>query len=142
MIRVAAVTLAAGLLLLAFPGHAQQDSGIEIRTIDPPTAWQEAIAYRPSDATLRVPDMLSSVPDMTVGDERVGCYFFHRFAPPRNVFEDIEPERILFGHGEGVSENASAVLESALTDARRNLPRAVVSQAPTQIRGIIGALRG
>lgn len=118
------------------------DSGIEIRTVDPPTAWKEAIAYRPSDAALRVPDMLSSVPEMTVGDERVGCYFFHRLAPPRDVFADIEPERLLFGHGEGISENAATALESALTDARRNLPRAVVSQAPTQIRGIIGALRG
>lgn len=115
-------------------------SGIRVRTVDPVTAWTEAIAYRPADATLRVPDMLSSVPEMTVGDERIGCYFFHRFAPPRGVFADLNPERLLFGHGEGVFNDAPAALDSALADARRNLPRAVVSQAPTQIRGIIGAV--
>lgn len=116
-------------------------SGIRIRTVDPLTAWTEAIAYRPADRTLRVPDMISSVPEMTVGDERIGCYFFHRFAPPRDVFTDLTPERILFGHGPGISTNATTTLNSALADARRNLPRAVVSQAPTQIRGIIGAIR-
>lgn len=117
------------------------ESGIRVRTVDPPTAWQEAIAYRPADGTLRVPDMLSSGEEMTVGDERVGCYFFHRFAPPRNVFSDLEPERLLFGHGRGVSEAATEALDTALANARRNLPRAVVHQAPTQIRGILGALR-
>lgn len=114
-------------------------SGIRIRTVDPLTAWTEAIAYRPADTTLRVPDMLSSVPEMTVGDERIGCYFFHRFAPPHEVFADLDPERILFGHGAGVFTDAPTALDSALGAARRNLPRAVISQAPTQIRGIIGA---
>lgn len=118
------------------------DSGIEIWTIDPPTAPREAIAYQPLDATLYVPNILSSAPYMTVGTERVGWHFFNRIAPPRDVFANIEPERLLFGHGEGVSENAAAALEAALTDARRNLPRSVVYQAPTQIRGIIGALFG
>ncbi len=98
-------------------------SGIKIRTVDPLTAWTEAIPYRPADKTLYVPDMLSTVPEMTVGDERLGCYFFHRFAPPRDVFIDVAPERILFGHGEGIFRDASAELESALDNARRNLPR-------------------
>lgn len=118
------------------------DSGIEVRTVDPATAWKETIAYRPADSTLRVPDMLSSAPAMTVDGERIACYFFHRFAPPREVFADLEPERLLFGHGEGVSEGAGTALESALRNARRNLPHAIVNQAPTQIRGIIGAIRG
>ncbi len=114
-------------------------SGIRVRTVNPLTAWTEAIAYRPADATLRVPDMLSSVSEMTVGGERIGCYFLHRFAPPREVFADLNPDRILFGHGEGVFTDTPVALNSALSEARRNLPRAVITQAPTQIRGIIGA---
>lgn len=117
-------------------------SGISVRTVDPATAWREAIAYRRADGTLRVPDMLSTVPDMTVKDERLGCYLFHRFAPPRAAFADVDPERILVGHGEGIAQDAPEALESALDDARRYLPRALVTQAPTQIRGILGALRG
>lgn len=117
-------------------------SGISIRTVDPTTAWKEAIAYRHADGTLRVPDMLSTVPAMTVKDERLACYLFHRLAPPREAFADIDPNQILLGHGEGIFTDAAATLETALDDARRHLPRALVSQAPTQIRGIIGALRG
>jgi hypothetical protein len=118
------------------------DSGISVRTVDPTTAWKELIAHRPADGTLRVPDMLSTVPAMTVGDERLACYLFHRLAPPREPFADIDPERVLVGHGDGITEDAGEVLDHALDSARPNLPRALVGQAPTQIRGILGALRG
>ncbi|MFB6156155.1 MAG: hypothetical protein ABEJ22_09685 [Haloferacaceae archaeon] len=118
------------------------DSGIAVRTVDPTTAWKEAIAYRESTGTLRVPDMLSTVPETTLANERLGCYLFHRLAPPRAAFDDVDPERILLGHGEGIFDDAGAALQSALASARRNLPRALVSQAPAQIRGIVGALRG
>ena len=65
------------------------ESGIEIRTVDPTTAWREAIAYLPTERSLRVADMLSTNSFYTVGDERLGCYFFHRFAPPRAAFADV-----------------------------------------------------
>lgn len=116
------------------------NSGISVRTVDPRTAWPEMIAYQRSSGTLRVPDMLSTVPEMTVKNERLGCYLFHRLAPPKEPFADIAPERILVGHGTGISEDAAPALTSALDNARRHFPRALVSQAPTQIRGIIGAL--
>lgn len=116
------------------------NSGIDVRTIDPPTAWRELIAYRAADGTHRVPDMLSTPEDVTVGDERLACYLLHRLAPPRAPFADLDPERVLVGHGEGVTEDAAAALESSLAHARRRLPRALVSQAPTQVRGIVGAI--
>jgi len=117
------------------------DSGILVRTVDPTTAWKELIAYRPSDGTLRVPDILATPPAVTVGDEQLACYLFHRLAPPREAFADTAPERVLVGHGRGVFDDAEAELEYALDNARRHLPRALISQAPTQIRGIVGALR-
>jgi hypothetical protein len=118
------------------------NSGISVRTVDPTTAWKEAIVYRESDGTLRIPDMINTGPTMTLKDERLGWYPVHRLAPPREAFADVDPERILFGHGEGVTNDAGKALQSALDDARRNFPRALVTQAPSQIRGLIGALRG
>lgn len=118
------------------------ESGIEVRTVDPATAWKELIAFRPSDCTLRVPDMLSNASAIEVVDERLNPYLFHRLAPPREPFADVDPNRVLVGHGRGVAEDAADALESALENARRNLPRALVQQAPQQVRGIIGALRG
>lgn len=49
------------------------DSGIELRTLDPPTAWREVIAYLPRDRTLRVADLLSTNSFYRVGNERLGC---------------------------------------------------------------------
>lgn len=117
------------------------DSEIRVRTLDPTTAWTEAIAYQPASGTLRIPDMVTTVPAITVGDERLVCYLFHRLAPPRAAFADLDPERVLVGHGEGVADDAGAALQYTLENARRNLPRALVSQAPLQIRGIVDALR-
>lgn len=112
-----------------------------MRTIDPPTAWRELIAVLAADNTLRAPDMLSTPERVTVGDERLACSLVHRLAPPRGPFADRQPERVLVGHGEGVTEDAAAALVSSLDTARPRLPRALVSQAPTQIRPIVSAIR-
>lgn len=111
------------------------ESDIWVRTIDPSTAWREMLVYRPTDGTLRIADMLLNSPVMNVGNEEVGCHFFHRFAPPRNAFTDIDPERLLFGHGAGIFDDAAASLEYTLSHARRNLPRALVRQGPIQLVG-------
>ena len=117
------------------------ESGFLVRTVDSPVVWREAVAYRPADGTLRVPDLLSPLPAFRVGDERLSCYFLHRLFPPRGTFADVEPDRILFGHGEAVTEDATAALESTLADSRRHLPRALVFQAPHQLRAAVSVLR-
>lgn len=116
------------------------DAGIEVRTVDPTIAWREAIAFSPTDGTLRIPDMLSSLPQMCVGTERLGWFLLHRLAPPRSALADLEPDRILFGHGEGVSEDAAGALDGALGGVRRTFPRALIHQGPHQLRGVIAAL--
>lgn len=115
------------------------ESDIWVRTIDPATAWRELLVYRPTDGTLRIADMLLNIPIMKVGDERIGCHFFHRFAPPREAFADIDPERLLLGHGEGIFDDAAASLEYTLSNARRNVPRALPRQGPVQILGYLAA---
>jgi hypothetical protein len=82
-------------------------SGFEVSRIEPLGDWQEAVAYRPADGTLIVQDLLASGPGYTVADERVGVTLMFRLSPPREPFADLEPERILFGHGEGVFEDAT-----------------------------------
>jgi hypothetical protein len=116
------------------------ESDILLRTVDSPVVWREVVAYHRSEKTLRVPDLLSPVPEFRVGDERVGCYLLHRIAPPRQFFADIEPDRILFGHGEGISEDAESVLDTTLANARRYLPRALVFQLPHQVLAIGSAV--
>ena len=114
-------------------------AGFELARLRPLRAWEEAVAYRPRDGTLYVPDFLAGE-KFTVGDERLGMPFLSRLAPPRERFEGYEPERILLGHGTGVFEDAGGVLSATMADARRRFPRALLN-APTELWAMASALR-
>ena len=116
-------------------------AGFELFPIRPLFAWREAVAYREADGTLYVPDYLSSHETFCVAGERVGLPTVSRLLPPRGVFDPLEPERILFGHGAGIFEDAATALADALEGARRRFPRALVSNLPGEIRAMLGAVR-
>lgn len=117
------------------------DSGFRLRRVDPLPTWREAIAWRPEDETLYTADVLSALPYYRVGEERVAPYLLCRIRPPRRVFGDLEPDRIICGHGTGVFEDATQALEYALARARWNLPHALFENGPEQVRALLGALR-
>lgn len=121
-------------------GESFGDPPFRVRRFEPLGMWQEAIAYREADGTLVVPDLLGTGPGYTVGDERVGVVLSHRLFPPVERLGDLDPDRILFGHGEGVHEDASAALWDALSGARRRFPRALLTQFRTNLRLLYGAL--
>ncbi|WP_330631488.1 hypothetical protein [Halocatena halophila] len=115
-------------------------AGFEITRVEPLSLYQGAIAYRETDGTLIVPDLLSSGSAYPVGNERIGVMLGLRPFPPRETFAGIEPERILFGHGEGVFEDATAALDDALSGARKRFPRALVKHLGTNLRLFAAAL--
>ena len=116
------------------------ESGFEIDRCEPLGLWQEAVAYRETDGTLIVPDLLGSGPGYTVGDERVGVVLSHRLVPPRETLGDLTPERILFGHGEGVFTDAGTALDTALSGARKRFPRALLTEFGTNLRLFAAAI--
>ncbi|MFB6183934.1 MAG: hypothetical protein ABEI96_05210 [Haloarculaceae archaeon] len=116
------------------------NSGFRVRRVDPLPGWREGVAYREADGTLYAPDVLTALPDATVGDERVGLALPCRLFPPREQLCDCDPERILVGHGSGVFRDADDALANVLDGARWRVPRALVRQGPTQVRGILGAV--
>jgi len=116
-------------------------SGFELRRVDPLPTWREAIAWRETDKTLYTADLLSALPLYRTGDERLGLYLFARLFPPRDAFTDIEPTRIICGHGPGVFEDATDALQYALSNARTQFPRALFENGPEQIAALLGALR-
>lgn len=115
-------------------GAILSTAGFETIRVKPLSMYQGAIAYREEDGTLIVPDLLSSGSGYPVGTERIGVMLGMRLFPPRDLFDGIEPERILFGHGEGVFEEADEALETALVGARRRLPQAIVENLRTNLR--------
>ena len=116
-------------------------AGFELRGVSPLGAWRERVAHRERDGTLYVPDVLSSGSTFTVGDERLGMNVLARLFPPRETFADLDPERVLLGHGDGIFADASAALDDVVVNARRRLPRALVSTAPRELRAMVDAVR-
>lgn len=83
--------------------------------------WREAALY--DGETLVVADALGTADYMRVGAESIAVHPALRMVPPTSL-GDLDPERILVGHGEGVFERATPALRDALDGARTNLPRA------------------
>lgn len=117
------------------------DSGFRVRRCQPMPGWREGIAVRETDGTLYVPESLGTAPAYTVGGERLGCPPIRRFSPPRSLLADVDPRRVLVGHGTGVFEGAAEALDNALAGARRRLPRALLVHGPTQLRALFEAAR-
>ncbi|MFB6128498.1 MAG: hypothetical protein ABEJ47_01925 [Halorhabdus sp.] len=104
--------------------------------------WMDRVPGRvdaPIERYDRTPDLLST--RRTVGGERLTLTLPSRLFPPRDLLGDREPNRILVGHGDGISENATGALVDTLDGARQRLPRAIVTQGPALVAGIAAAFR-
>ena len=99
-----------------FEAFRIRDSGI------PP--WQEVGLYHADDGTLVVPEAVGTVAYFCASGERLGVHPMLRPTPPRRALSRFDPERVLVGHGAGVSDDAATALRDALDNARRNLPGA------------------
>lgn len=116
------------------------DSGFEMLPCRPLPRWQEMFLYDSPSKTLVIPDSMGTIEPFRIGDERLGLELFRRLQPPEQL-EGLEPERVLVGHGEPVTADAADALEVALTDARRQFPKAVAENGREAIAGIMGAFR-
>lgn len=100
--------------------------------------WKELFCYHEPTATLVIPDSLATVYPWTRETEQLGLDLNRRLQPPTQLAE-LEPDRILVGHGEPVTENAAEVLQTALSGARRSFPGALVETGPPTVKKIIEA---
>lgn len=83
--------------------------------------WQEAALYREDDSTLVVPESVGTATYFLTGTERLGVHPMLRLLPPSKL-RRFEPERILVGHGHGITEDASDALTDAVRGARERTP--------------------
>lgn len=113
----------------------------EALPLRPLYAWRETALYREGDGTLYVPDYLSSHPKFTAGTERVGMPSLSRLSPAYGTFSGLAPDRLLFGHGAGLFEDAEAALGDTMANARARFLRALVTNLPGELRAMLGALR-
>jgi hypothetical protein len=115
-------------------------AGFDLSPVRPLYAWRECVAYRERDRTLYVPDFLSPHEKFTVGGERVGLPSLSRLDPPRETFAGCEPARLIFGHGEGIFDDATGALWECLDGARARFPRALAFNLPSELRVMLPAV--
>ncbi|MFB6281517.1 MAG: hypothetical protein ABEH40_05820 [Haloferacaceae archaeon] len=94
--------------------------------------WQE-VALTDGE-TLYVPEAVGTAPFFRADGERAGVHPMLRPMPPRRALGDLDPDRLLVGHGEGVLDDGGAALRDALEGARR--------RAPAAYAGMLRALLG
>ncbi len=87
--------------------------------------WREIALWFPEERVLVCGDALGSLGYFRARSEPFGVHPFLRLAPPRRALGGLEPEHILFGHGEGFhGQQADSALSEALATARKRLPQA------------------
>jgi hypothetical protein len=88
--------------------------------------WRESALWWPQTRTLVVADALGTNRFYTAGKAPLGVHLLLRLTPPK-ALAAYEPERILVGHGEGLSgSGTTTALREALAASRRGLPGLLV----------------
>jgi hypothetical protein len=85
--------------------------------------WQEAALVDETGGTLLVPEALGTAGYFRAGDERLGVHPMLRLTPPTRLRE-FDVERVLVGHGAGVTEKGAAAVRGAVKNSRRRAPAA------------------
>jgi hypothetical protein len=102
--------------------------------------WEEVFWYHGPSGTLVVPDSLGTVDSFRVGDERLGLELLRRLQPPTEL-AGLDPERILVGHGPGLTDHPGSALREALDGAGWTFPAALLENGSESIRSILAAMR-
>ncbi len=84
--------------------------------------WTEVGLYDDGNDILVVAESVGTADFFRAPGERLGVHPARRLFPP-TALRGFLPDRILVGHGEGITEDASGALREALAGSRRNALR-------------------
>jgi hypothetical protein len=98
------------------------DSPFAIVRVKRSKRWAESALWWPAERTLVVAEALGTNRFFTGGTAPVGVHLLLRLTPPR-MLAGLRPQRLLVGHGEGVSGvETEQAIDEALRTSRRGLP--------------------
>ena len=98
------------------------DTGYRAITVVDSVLWKEVALHDPASGTLLVPEAVGTAPHYLAPGERLGVHAMLRLRPPKHALSGRDPDRLLVGHGSGVSVRTTRSLEEALARARRKAP--------------------
>ncbi|MFB6362113.1 MAG: hypothetical protein ABEH59_12440 [Halobacteriales archaeon] len=123
----------AGVPVETFEGGLGR-SGYRSRPVVSNRIWREAALVSHGGKTVVVPEALGRNDFCRAPDERVGVHPGLRLWPPRQQLGDLDPERLLVGHGPPLGEDAGAAIQDTLAGARRRAPRAFLRMVTSLAR--------
>jgi hypothetical protein len=97
------------------------DTGYRVRRLLDTPFWKEAALWN-DDGTLVVPEAVGTADYYTTDEERLGVHPMVRLFPPRRL-RGFAPERILLGHGAGITSDTRSTLDDTLRGSRRRAPQ-------------------
>ena len=83
--------------------------------------WNELALWWPEPRMLVCTESVGTAPYYRASGERLAVHPMLRVRPPR-ALAGLEPEHVLVGHGEPLSDGAATALRDALDGARRRAP--------------------
>lgn len=83
--------------------------------------WREVALFDPHERTLLVPEAVGTVDYFCAPDESLGVHPMLRAVPPRDALGNLDPDRLLVGHGEGIETDATGALAEALRRSRTGM---------------------
>lgn len=116
------------------------DTGYSLREVARERLWQEWALF--DGETLVVPESVGTAQYFLAQGERLGVGLLRRLSPPKAELCDLEPDRVLCGHGSGVFDDADGELHRALRESRSTAPRMYLRYGPTLVRNLVTATVG
>jgi hypothetical protein len=121
----AAVATRLGVPLQVTPFDGVEDAPFDVLRVARMPGWREVALWFAMERTLVCGDALGSLGYFRAPGEPFGVHPLLRLFPPRSALGGLDPQHVLFGHGEGLhGAEAAPALREALATARRRLPRA------------------
>jgi hypothetical protein len=121
------------------PGGSDGAAGFHTIPCRPFPLWQEVFLYHEPTATFIAPDSLGTTDIHLLDGERLGLASLRRLQPPQQLL-GLDPERILVGHGEPITEDATAALHSAVQNTRSTVPEMLLENGTDSMRAFVGAV--
>jgi len=97
--------------------------------------WREVALWFSEQRVLVFGDALGSLAYFRARGEQFGVHPAIRLFPPKRALAALDPEHILFGHGDGYhGPDAPEALDTALATARRRAPSALLATLTSPLR--------
>ena len=118
----------AALLSASELGRSTAYPELETRVVYRARPWRETAVWLEERRLLIVPESVGTLPGFLAhpGD-RLGIHPIARITPPRAALAGLAADTIAVGHGAPVVGGAAADLQAALSGARTDMPRAILT---------------